>query len=96
MVEVREKEASAGEAVEVTENQVAVAGGAEVIAESHVFALHSEAREATTGTFTRDAFEDALDKVSRPVKGKYADVPYSSEDLIRDKRTEVDLEDRPS
>lgn len=44
--------------------------------------------------FTEDVFEDALDRVSRSVKGKYADVPYSSEDLIRDKRTEVELEDR--
>jgi hypothetical protein len=44
--------------------------------------------------FTRDTFEDALDKVSRPVKGKYAHVPYSSEDLIRDKQKEVELEDR--
>lgn len=45
-------------------------------------------------TFTRKNLEGALDKVSRPVKGKYAHVPYSSEDLIRDKRAEIELEDR--
>ncbi len=45
---------------------------------------------------TRDAFEGALDKVSRPVKGKYADALPSSEEFIRDKRREVELEDRPS
>ncbi len=94
MVEVREKESGAGEAVEVTENQVAVTGGTEVSVESHVFILHSETREAATGTFTRDAFEDALDKASRPLKGRFAHVPYSSDDLIRDKRAEVELEDR--
>lgn len=46
--------------------------------------------------FTRSDFEGALDKATRPVKGKYADVPYSSEDLIRDKKAEVELEDRKS
>jgi hypothetical protein len=50
--------------------------------------------EATPETFTHETFEDALDRVSRPIKGKYADVPYSSEDLIREKRTEAQLEDR--
>jgi hypothetical protein len=44
--------------------------------------------------FTRGVFEDALDKVSRPVKGKYADILPSSEEFIRDKRKEVELEDR--
>lgn len=94
MVEVREKEAVVGEAVEVTENQVAVTGGVEVSVESHVFALHPETSQATTEAFTRDVFESALDKVSRPLKGRFAHVPYSSDDLIRDKRAEVELEDR--
>ncbi len=94
MVEVREKESIAGEAVEVTENQVAVTGGAEVSVESHVFAVHPDAKEAATGTFTRNAFEDALDKVSRPLKGRFAHVPYTSDDLINEKRAEVELEDR--
>ena len=52
------------------------------------------ATEDEAAVFTRADFEDALDKVSRPVKGKYAHVPYSSEDLIRDKRKEAELEDR--
>lgn len=93
MVEVKKKEAIAGEAVEVTENEVVVAGGTEVSVESRVFALHPEAREATTEAFTRDVFEGALDKVSRPLKGRFAHVPYTSDDLIRDKRAEVELED---
>ncbi len=50
--------------------------------------------EVESEEFTRADFEDALDKVSRPVKGKYAHVPYSSDDLIRDKRAEAELEDR--
>lgn len=46
--------------------------------------------------FAREDFEAALDKVTRPVKGKYADILPSSEEYIRDKRREVELEDRPS
>lgn len=94
MVEVREKESIEREVVEVTEKQVAVTGGAEVSVESHVFVAHSGAKGATTEAFTRDAFEGALDKVSRPLKGRFAHVPYSSDDLIRDKKAEVELEDR--
>jgi hypothetical protein len=103
-VEVTEKE-STREPVEVIENEVAVTEGQEVEAatgteklhvESHVWwlTLHPGAKATSEETFTREANEDALDKVSRPVKGKYADVPYSSEDLIREKRTETQLEDR--
>ena len=44
--------------------------------------------------FTEDVFEKLIDRVSRPVKGKYADVLPSSEEFIRDKRKEVELEDR--
>lgn len=54
------------------------------------------APEAESEEFTRADFEDALDKVTRPVKGKYADILPSSEEYIRDKRREVELEDRPS
>jgi hypothetical protein len=50
--------------------------------------------EAKSGEFTRETFEGALDKVSRPVKGKYADILPSSEEFIRDKRREAELEDR--
>ncbi len=55
-----------------------------------VAAATDEQREA----FTRGDFEAALDKVSRPVKGKYADMLPSSEEFIKDKRREVELEDR--
>jgi hypothetical protein len=44
--------------------------------------------------FTSEDFEDALDKVSRTVKGKYVDKLPSSEEFIKDKRTEVELEER--
>lgn len=54
----------------------------------------TETVTATTATFTRATFEDALDRVSRPVKGKYADMLPSSEEFIKDKRREVELEDR--
>lgn len=52
--------------------------------------------EAQSADFTKEAFEDALDKVARPLKGRFAHVPYSSEDLIREKREEAELEDRSS
>jgi hypothetical protein len=51
---------------------------------------------AKSEQFTRESFEGALDKVSRPVKGKYADMLPSSEEFIRDKRREAELEDRTS
>jgi len=47
-------------------------------------------------TFTRGDFEGAIDKVSRPLRGRLAHVAYSSEDFIREKREEAELEDRPS
>jgi hypothetical protein len=52
------------------------------------------ASDKESGDFTEDSFEDALDRASRPVKGKYADKLPSSEDFIRDKRKEVELEER--
>lgn len=48
------------------------------------------------GFETGEEFEGALDKVSRPLKGRFAHVPYTSEDLIREKREEAELEDRSS
>jgi hypothetical protein len=89
---------------EVTENDVAVTEDEQVLAategreirvESHVWAFTVDAEQAVPAeTFTREVFEDALDKVSRPLKGRFAHVPYSTDDLIRDKRTDVELEDR--
>jgi hypothetical protein len=49
--------------------------------------------EVQEETFTRGDFEGALDRASRPLKGRLAHVPYSSEDFIREKRVEVELED---
>lgn len=66
------------------ESRVAVPGPAE----------RTETVTATSATFTRATFEGALDKVSRPVMGKYADLLPSSEEFIRDKRREAELEDR--
>jgi hypothetical protein len=47
-----------------------------------------------TEEFTQQDFEGALDKVARPVKGKYADVPTSSEAFAARKQEEIDLEER--
>ena len=47
--------------------------------------------------FTHAESEDTLGKVGRPTsRGRYAHVPYGSEDLIRDKRAEVEVEDLSS
>jgi hypothetical protein len=51
--------------------------------------------EPQNETFTRNAFEDALDKASRSVQGKYADVMPSTEEFIRQRREEeAEVEDR--
>jgi hypothetical protein len=93
--EAREKQTDTGVEVEHTHNKATITKGKdEIHVESHVFALRQAGEVVTSEKFTRDTFEDALDRVSRPVKGKYAHVPYSSEDLIREKRTETELEDR--
>lgn len=81
---------SSNSILEVSGNIGSVSAEGIVLGRVRAVPVSEEKRE----TFTRQSFEDALDKVSRPVKGKYADVPYSSEDLIRDKRAEVELEDR--
>lgn len=56
---------------------------------------HQEA-SPDEGFETGEEFEGVLDKVSRPVKGKYANILPSSEEFIKDKRTEVELEERSS
>lgn len=94
-LEAREKKVDTGIEVRHTDSTATVTkGNAEIYVNSHVFTLHQAGESIAPEGFTREVFEDALDKVSRPVKGKYADVPYSSEDLIRDKRREAELEDR--
>ncbi len=71
-----------------------VIGQGVVVSSSFVVPAGFREEEAASEDFTEDALEDALDRVSRPVKGKYAHIPYSSEDFIRDKRREAELEDR--
>jgi lipopolysaccharide export system protein LptA len=94
-LEAREKQTDTGVEVKHTHNEVTITKGKdEIHVDSHVFTLYQAGEVAASEDFTRDTFENALDKVSRPVKGKYAHVPYSSEDLIREKRTEAELEDR--
>lgn len=83
----------AKETLRAEENQVRVTKGAPVTVSSVVIPAGPQRGETAQG-FTRDVFERALDKVSRPLKGRFAHVPYSSDDLIRDKREEVELEDR--
>jgi hypothetical protein len=51
--------------------------------------------EVQEETFTHSVFEDALDRVSRSVQGKYADVMPSTEEFIRQRREEeAEVEDR--
>ena len=109
MAEVKEMELHAtddpeieevkGEQVAVTESQqvrAALEGqeAQEVRVASHVLVLHHAAPSATPDAFAREDFEGVLDKVSRPVRGKYADVPTSSEEFARRKQEEIDLEER--
>lgn len=94
-LEAREKQPDTEVEVEHTHDEATITKGKdEIHVDSHVFVLHQAGGAATSEDFTRNTFEDALDKVSRPLKGRFAHVPYSSEDLIRDKRAEVELEDR--
>ncbi len=94
-LEVKEKETVTGVEVRRTDDTVTVTkGNAEIRADSHVFALHDAEGVTIARNFTRETFEGALDKVSRPLKGRFAHVPYTSDDLIKDKRAEVELEDR--
>jgi hypothetical protein len=67
------------------ESRVAVPGPA---------AERVETVTATSAPSTRASFENALDKVSRPVRGKYADIPTSSEEFAKRKQEEIDLEER--
>jgi hypothetical protein len=51
--------------------------------------------EVEEETYTREDFEGDLDKVSRAVQGKYADVMPSTEEFIHQRREEeAEVEDR--
>ncbi len=83
--------------VQETENTVKVTTEAEgVKVTSRVFSASPGGKSSTSELFTRSVFERALDRASRPVKGKYADILPSSEEYIKDKRAEVELEERSS
>lgn len=94
-VEVTQKEVGTKEKVD-EENRVAITEGKLGHVESHVWWFVPEPEvEASRETFTRDAYEDALDKVSRSIQGKYADVMPSTEEFIRQRREEeAEVEDR--
>ena len=96
-LEAREKQTDTTVEVEHTHDEVTITRGNDKIhVDSHVFTLHEAGGATEREGFTREDFEGALDKVSRPVKGKYADALPSSEEYIRDKRREAALEDRLS
>jgi len=99
-LEATEKQTDTRVEVEHTHEEATITRGKdEIHVDSHVFTLrHAEEAggAADRQDFTRETFEGALDKVSRPVKGKYADVLPSSEEYIRDKRREAEREDRLS
>ncbi len=53
------------------------------------------ASEVQRETFTGEDFEDALDRASRLIQGKYANVLPSTEEFIRQRREEeAEAEDR--
>jgi hypothetical protein len=85
--------------VKPTHNEAIVTKGKyEIRVESDVFALHrttgAAASEDTSEDFAREAFENALDKAGRRIRGKYADVPTSSEEFAKRKQEEMELEER--
>jgi hypothetical protein len=83
--------------VQERENEVRVTTEAKgVTVTAREFSATPMGKTSTSEPFTRSVFEGALDRVSRPVKGKYAHILPSSEDFIKDKRDEVELEERPS
>ena len=90
-----EKETALGVKVEHQDETVSVTkGNAEIRVDSHVFTLHAAREMDAPEAFTRESFEGAIDKVSRPLKGRFAHLPYSSAQFIEEKRKEVELEDR--
>ena len=94
-LKAREKQKDTGVEVEHTHSEVTITKGKdEIHVDSHVFTLHEAGGATDREGFSREDFEGALDKASRPLKGRLAHVPYSSDDLIKDKRKEVELEDR--
>jgi hypothetical protein len=96
-LEAREKQTDTSVEVEHTHSEATITRGKdEIHVDSHVFTLHEAGGAVSREGFTREVFENALDKASRPVKGKYADALPSTEEYIRDKRREAELEDRPS
>jgi len=70
-------------------------GNVERVSSTVVVANPAADTEPSRG-FSREDFENALDKASRPLKGRLAHVPYSSDDFIREKKEEVELEDSQS
>ena len=57
-------------------------------------AMILSATERLPAESTVEAPETAQGKAARPLRGRFAHVPYSSEDLIREKGEEAELEDR--
>lgn len=72
---------------------VEVTRGTRVEVSSVVIPSEPQEEEAAED-FTREAFEGALDKAGRRIRGKYADVPTSSEEFARRKQEEIELEER--
>jgi hypothetical protein len=91
----REQQIDTDIKVEPTHNKAIVTKGKhEIHVDSHVFVLHRTAEAAAPEDFTREAFEGALDKAGRRIRGKYADVPTSSEEFAKRKQEEIELEER--
>lgn len=83
----------AEQAVQEKETQVKVTTEAEgVEVRLREFSASPQGKTSTSELFTREVFEDALDKVSG--KGKFATVPTDSESFAARKQEEIDLEER--
>jgi hypothetical protein len=87
--------------VQEAENEVKVTTEAKVTAEgegvrvtSRVFSASPTGKTSTSEPFTREVFKGALDKAGRRIRGKYADVPTSSEEFAKRKQEEIELEER--
>ena len=77
------------------ETQVAVTRGAAArVFFSAVFPTPSVAEGASPSGAAQKLFDNATDEVSRPLRGRFAHLPYSSEQFIEEKQAEVELEDR--
>lgn len=85
----------AKETLHAKETQVRVTKGSAKVFFSVVVPGSSEGTPVVSEGLTREGFEGALDRVSRPTgRGKLAHLRPNSEEFARRKQEEIDLEER--